>query len=124
VVRPAYLPLVLNESCDKRQIHVDVVLVLDASTSMRRQTSAGRSKIRAMQEAADTFIGLMGFEPNEGRSHDQVAVVGFNSRAWTQHSLSTDEGALRNAVESLTERVGGRCQGTWRAHLHDRSRKA
>ncbi len=104
-IRPVYLPLVLNESCIRRQVHADVVLVLDTSTSMLRETRAGRTKLRAMQAAADTFIGLMELEPNRGLAHDQLAVVGFNNRAWIQHSLSVEEGALRQSVASLSEQV-------------------
>src|SRR3990172_6700511 len=64
--------------CIPDESHTDAVLVLDMSTSMYRQTSAGRTKHEAALDAAATFVRLLDLEPDGWGRHDQVAVVGFN----------------------------------------------
>ncbi len=100
-LEPIYLPLIPNESCEERQVHADVALVLDVSTSMRRLTSADRMKLEAVQEASLAFVDEMDFVPNERGGHDQVAIVGFNDTAWVWQSLTAERGALRNAITTL-----------------------
>ncbi len=50
---PAYLPLILRERCVPDQRRVDVVLVIDASSSMTEPTAPGRPKLDAAPEAED-----------------------------------------------------------------------
>jgi Mg-chelatase subunit ChlD len=101
--RPVYLPITLNESCAERQVHTDVALVIDASTSMRRLTHDGRPKLDAVQDAARAFLTLMDFVPAGG--FDQVAVTAFNSRAWIAQPLGADAAALRSAIDHLPDGV-------------------
>jgi Mg-chelatase subunit ChlD len=97
------LPVILKESCDERQVHADVVLVIDISTSMRSTTTDGRSKLEAVQGAARLFLNLMDFEPAGG--FDQVALVGFNHQASVHVPLSTDLSALSGGIDGLAARL-------------------
>ena len=100
---PIYLPVVINESCAKQRVYADVALVLDVSTSMNRLTRSGRTKLAATQDAAGQFVNLMHFTPDiaNGNRHDQVAVVSFNHRAWTQAPLNNNPAAIRQAITDV-----------------------
>lgn len=100
---PIYVPITISERCDLQWIYSDVALVLDISTSMNRITRTGRTKLAATQNAAKEFVGLMDFTPNTAGQHDQVAVVGFNRRAWIERELSHDRAAIERAVDDLTK---------------------
>jgi Mg-chelatase subunit ChlD len=100
---PIYLPALLDESCSDRQLHADIVLVIDASTSMRRLTSANRPKLEAVQEAAKQFLDLMDFDPAGGS--DKLAVVGFNHRAWIETALTSDAPLVGAAIDGLGDRM-------------------
>jgi Mg-chelatase subunit ChlD len=104
VPEPIYLPIAVRESCLDRTRHADVVLVLDASTSMRRHTSAGRPKSEAALEAAASFIDLLDFTPNFAGDQDQVSLVGFNASAWIQAPLTSDSAELAAALADLPSR--------------------
>jgi len=75
---PIFLPIALHESCEEINVHADVVLVLDLSTSMQRPTRSGRTKLDWAQGAARAFLEFLDFTPNEQAGRDQVAIVGFN----------------------------------------------
>jgi len=102
-VDPAYLPWgggraeLVDEPCTPRP--VDVVLVLDASTSMRRPSGAGGTKLEAVVAAAEALVGILDAEPVGHR----VAVVGFNNLAWTAQPLTADQQAVLGALEGLAE---------------------
>ena len=96
--------MTIREDCATEKRHADIVLVLDASTSMNRPTRTGRSKLAATQDAAVAFIGLMDFAPDAKGGHDQVAVVGFNSEAWIEAPLGKDGAAAVRAVWALSGR--------------------
>lgn len=93
-----YLPFADRLECRPERIVVDVVLVLDMSTSMFRPTSAGRSKMLAALDAASEFVGLLG-------PGDRAAVVGFNGSAWTAAELTGDRSAIRAAIDGLPSRA-------------------
>lgn len=93
--RRLYLPLVVRGTCPAAA-HADVVLVMDASSSMARSTSDGTSKIDAATQAAGTLINLMELADATAR----IAVVGFNDRSWTEASLGPAADA-RNALARL-----------------------
>ena len=99
-----YLPLAERGQCRRRRIQTDVVLVLDVSTSMRRDTRAGRSKLEAALEAATSFVDAMTLDPGAEEATDRVAIVGFNDLAWSAHPLSADGDSLRRAIAALAER--------------------
>lgn len=103
-----YLPLIGRAWC-RPKTHVDVVLVLDMSTSMERLTRGGRSKHAAAVEAARSFLGQMDLRPDEEGRADRAAVVGFNDAAWTEVPLTEDLDALAAGLANLERRIA---QGT------------
>ena len=103
-----YLPM-LNRNWCLPKSHVDVVLVLDMSTSMERLTRSGRSKHAAAVEAARSFVRQMDLRPDEAGRADRAAVVGFNDAAWTAVGLTHDLQALEDGLDSLEARIA---QGT------------
>jgi len=96
--RPIYLPLALHERCDPTQQRIDVVLVIDASTSMSEPTRAGRTKIAAALSAAHAFLDLLQLNP----MGDQAAMVTFNSDAWILAPLTSDRSDLDAALAAVT----------------------
>lgn len=100
---PIYIPVLLGESCDYRRVYADVALVLDLSTSMNRPSRSGRSKLAATQDAAKAFVALMDLSPDGAGASDQVAVVGFNQRAWIESPLGSDAGRIDQAIEDLAK---------------------
>jgi hypothetical protein len=92
---PVYLPTLLGESCTPEQQHGDVVLVIDASTTMLELTSAGRTKIDAARDAARQFVALL--DPGQ----DQAAVVWFNAGAAVEQGLTDDPALLSAALDRI-----------------------
>lgn len=86
---PAYFPIALREQCVPDQHRVDVVLVIDASSSMNQPTASGRPKIDAAVDAARAFLDHL--QPDRG---DQAAIVAFNADATLLQPLTTDRAAL------------------------------
>lgn len=103
-----YLPLIGRAWC-RPKTRVDVVLVLDLSTSMERLTRGGRSKQAAAVEAARSFLNLMDLRPDETGRSDRAALVGFNDAAWTEVPLTADLAALEAGLDALPRRLA---QGT------------
>jgi len=102
-----YLPMIHRaERCIPDAFYADVVLVLDRSTSMLRAVEeGGRPKNEAAIEAANKFVGLLDFTPDELDRHDQVAIVGFNDTAWTEQGLGNDREAVLNALDRLSRKT-------------------
>jgi uncharacterized protein YegL len=93
---PIYLPILLREKCDPQQIRADVVLVLDASSSMIGP------KIAAAKDAAVSFVEAMKLPD------DQVGVVAFNITGWVVSPLSGDSVALSSAIAGIEPTPGTR----------------
>jgi len=91
--RPLYLPLALHEHCAPDQRRVDVVLVIDASTSMTELTAIGRSKLDAAREAGRIFLDQLRFDRG-----DQAAVVAFNAASTLLQPLTGERPALDAAL--------------------------
>ena len=105
-----YIPMIKwDEPCIPESIFTDVVLVLDMSTSMYRETRNGRSKHAAALDAAKAFVDLLSLEPDPRGGHDQVGIVGFNGSAWTGIGMNSDRSATEAAIDGL---LGGIAQGT------------
>lgn len=100
---PIYIPVILGEQCEIGQVHADVVLVVDVSTSMDRPTRSGRSKLAATQDAAKAFVALMDLTPDAHGGSDQVAVVGFNRHAWIEAPLGSDGARIDRAIDDLAK---------------------
>ncbi len=103
-----YLPYGEN-LCVPEKRFVDVVLVLDRSTSMLRPVvEGGLAKNEAAIDAAARFIEELALEPDPtdplGR-HDNVALVGFNDTAWTESELTNNRPAAYAALERLRDKT-------------------
>lgn len=92
-----YLPMALNEICPKDRRRVDVVVILDASTSMNEPAGAGRTKIEAARSAAAAFLGELGLADG-----DQAAILAFNAQAQLLQGLTADRVALDAALGAIT----------------------
>ncbi|MCB0215165.1 MAG: VWA domain-containing protein [Chloroflexi bacterium] len=97
----AYLPLVARRVCKVAERSTDVVLVVDASSSMD-QISGDRSKIEAARQAASRFVGLL--DPDS----DRASVIAFNHEARLVSPLIDDLAALQAAIASIATDSGTR----------------
>ena len=98
---PIYMPASLRESCPDIIQRADVVLLIDASTSMIREASPGRTKLDAARAAAGGFIDGMTLAPDAAGRFDQVAIVAFNNSARVLQPMTTDASALAAALDAL-----------------------
>lgn len=104
--RPAFLPIALKDpGCPPADRFVDVVLVIDASTSMRGLTERGRPKLEAVVEAAEAFLGH-GIRLSAGQ--DRAAVVAFNDQPHVLQGLTSDRSRLRAALQRIAVREQSR----------------
>jgi Mg-chelatase subunit ChlD len=103
--QPIYLPVNLHQRCTIVEEHVDIVLVLDISTSMRTLTQNGRPKIDAILDASKAFAGTIDLTPNELDQYSQVGVVGFNNDAWVELALTNDLNAIYSGLDRLPARM-------------------
>lgn len=94
--RPLYLPLALHERCIPEIRRVDVVLVIDASTSMDEAAPGGGAKLAAAVQAARSFLGQLQLERG-----DQAAILAFNADAHLLAPLSGDRSALEAALGDI-----------------------
>lgn len=99
----AYLPLLLNRYCSPSEKPNDVVLAIDASSSML-DPMGGATKLAAAQAAARRFVDLMRLEPGG----DRAAVLAFNEAATLRAPLTDDRAALAAAIEGLSTALGTR----------------
>ena len=98
-LEPIYLPLIVSDApCDPSRQPIDVVLVIDASTTMRFPTRAGRPKIEAAIEAARRLLDRMRLPG------DQAAIVVFNADAQVLSGLTGDRATLDAALGSIRNR--------------------
>lgn len=102
IPRPAYLPALLLRHCEARQRFADVVLVLDASSSMFFATrDGGPPKIRAAIAAAELLIGRLA-------ETDQAGLVTFHSQARVAAPLSLDRAPVVAALRATALEPGTR----------------
>ncbi len=94
-----YLPLIINLPCKPRT--VDVVLVVDLSSSMLRPAGDGGSKLDAVLRAARAFIE--DFDPGPGRG--RIGLAAFNDEAWIVQPLTEDRARLDAAVATLADGI-------------------
>jgi Mg-chelatase subunit ChlD len=91
ITSAAYLPVSLLERCSPQELAADVVLALDASTSMTEEVRPQVTKKEAAVEAASRFVRVMS-------SSDQGAVLWFNSEARVEQTLTSNVAALEVAL--------------------------
>lgn len=108
-VRPrVYLPLLRREHCADFGQAVDLVLVVDASSSMAGLGPDGRSRLDAARQASASLLEGLGMRPGSVDGPRQVAIVSFASEARLVQPLTTDRQALDQALAALTLREGSR----------------
>lgn len=100
--RRVYLPLLLREHCLPSRRPVDVVLVLDTSSSMADAAPGGGTKLEAAVAAAGDFVGLLGLP------RDRAAVVAFQGDAQRLSGLSGERDLLLEALGRLRSTPGTR----------------
>jgi Mg-chelatase subunit ChlD len=94
---PVFLPLALSEQCIPGSQRIDVVLVIDASTSMLLGSSIpGRTRLDAATDAARSFLDLLTLPA------DQAALVAFNSTAVLLQELTGNRLLLDAAFTRIT----------------------
>jgi fibro-slime domain-containing protein len=98
--RTLYLPLALSESCPPKDARVDVVLVVDASTTMLERTPSGRTKVAVAADAVRAFLAGLRLES----SGDRAAVVAFNDRAEVLSALTWDHRDVARSLDRITVR--------------------
>lgn len=101
-----YLPLMMVETCPPRDRFIDVVMVLDASTSMLQTVESGRNKLDVAKESARVF--LQGLRLRQGG--DRVAIVTFNTSAETLQGLTFDRDLLEAALPRVVVRSQSRLE--------------
>lgn len=94
--RYAFLPVAGSGACLRAPVGADVVLVLDASSSM-----AG-AKLDAAQAAARSFLDRMDL----GAGGDRAALVTFNAGASLLQPLTADRAALASALGGIPTAQG------------------
>ena len=72
---------------------IDIVIALDASTSMEFAVGGGASRLEAAREVVEEFVGTL-----EG---DRIGLVIFQSRSLTLSPLTLDHNALTRAVRDV-----------------------
>jgi fibro-slime domain-containing protein len=98
-----YLPFAGRAACQDRR--VDLVLVVDASTSMRADGGDGRSKIAAATHAAGQLVSALALAGDGEARGDRAALVGFNGAAWIAQPLTGRRALLAEALAGLPPRV-------------------
>jgi Mg-chelatase subunit ChlD len=91
-----YLPVALSESCKPNTQRADVVLAMDASTSMLDATPSGRTKLEEAQTAALALVDGLNLALG-----DHVAVIAFNRDAVLLAGLSSDRSSLEAALGAV-----------------------
>ena len=100
---PIYLPIMVKEACSVDEKLIDVVFVIDMSTSMDRLTPDGVEKKVAVVDSAKAFVERLDFEPNHKGQHDQAGVVWFNDEAGIAQTLTNDREDVLEALDGLTQ---------------------
>lgn len=72
---------------------VDIVMVMDLSSSMRAEDFKPKNRLEAAKVVAADFI--------EGRTNDRIGLVVFAAKAFTQCPLTLDYGVLLDFLEGI-----------------------
>lgn len=92
-----FLPLALSLTCPPKDEFVDVVLVIDASTSMNEPAGDGRRKLDVVLSAVREFT--RGIRLTAGK--DRAALVTFNARANLVQALTHDPRLIDAALAKV-----------------------
>ncbi len=97
---PVFLPIAHVERCKVEAVPLEVVMVMDTSSSMSAATEpGGPSKLQAAQDAAAAFVDAL-------RPEDRAAVVGFDRAARLAMPLTLDHAAAHQAIDGLVSGTG------------------
>lgn len=96
--QPIYLPVLVREECTPELRKVDLVLVIDASSTMLEHTRSGRTKLDAAIAAAN----MLATDLNPDR--DRLGLVWFNDTAHLELALTLDRPAFRAALGRIQVR--------------------
>jgi Ca-activated chloride channel family protein len=100
---PIYVPIVHTGRCEKPRDGLDIVLVVDTSSSMKLPThEGGPMKVTAAVAAAREFVRLM------TNPDDRLGAVQFNNSARVLSELTRDREAVRESLHGVTVQVGTR----------------
>jgi Mg-chelatase subunit ChlD/DNA-binding beta-propeller fold protein YncE len=96
-----YLPILYKSRCPQQRS--DIVLVIDASSSMLESSPGGSgTKLDAARTAARGFLAQLGLP------QDQAAVVAFHREPQLAQPLTGDRAALERAIAGFGSGVGTR----------------
>ncbi len=103
--RAIWLPIAMQNRCPARR--VDVIVVLDASSSMLIPAEAGGdsaspTKLDAARRAARAFVGYLALPA------DRAGVVAFDDHAHAVHPLSGNRASLERAIDAIASDQGTR----------------
>lgn len=103
-LRPVYLPFLGRRHCKPTDHRADVVLLLDASSSMHEPAAGGEIKLQLALDAGTAFIDSLTFPG------DRAAVVAFSGRSEVLMGLSDNRLGLLMALADIFGhvRVGSR----------------
>jgi Ca-activated chloride channel family protein len=92
--------MALHSACRREDAHVDVVLAIDASSSMGQPTD--QPKIEAARAAANRLVDLL--DPDR----DRAAVLAFDATVKEMVPLTGDRAALRSGIAGISLGAGTR----------------
>jgi hypothetical protein len=99
-LRLIYLPILGNRWCQSFRPPLDIVLVVDLSTSMLQSSRSGQRKIDDLVTAMELFMQAV-FASSGPRGGDRVGVVGFNQSATILCELTDDRDRLSRVRSDL-----------------------
>jgi Mg-chelatase subunit ChlD len=98
-----YLPILYEQKCTPNDKPLDIVLIIDASSSMEEPAfSGGGTKLDAARQAAGAFVGKLVLNP----ARDNASIVWFNSESAIDVGLTADRGALEAGLSRIKAREG------------------
>jgi len=94
----------LREQCIPESKQFDVVLLVDASTSMGGDggDGSGRSKLQAAVDAARVLLDELRLGPSSAATLDRAGIIAFHARVDLRQGLTQDRVALQVALSSIT----------------------
>lgn len=105
--RSVWLPIVSRSHCTESAGSADVVVLMDASTSMNDRAAADLStKLEVAKGAVSLFLDDLLVDQNT----DQVALIQFNDRAQILQTLTDNPLLLRSALDRIRTAPQSRLQ--------------
>lgn len=104
VLRSLFLPIAIAEECPSKERFTDVVMVIDASTSMLQLVDGSLSKLDIAKDATRVFYGGLRLRKNG----DRAAIVAFNDSAEVVQELTSELSLLEAALERVSVRPKSR----------------